>query len=127
MCAGSKDIELNQFMTSAVLVNWCTPVAVTTFLLILSSICLLTSPISDLKGLIRRQVVLFRKFSLWSFKFMNDSFFAGASILSLSSSFLAIFISFFNNAFEGVWVCFSIVLRDVALYQIEICLFVKFV
>ena len=61
-------------------------------LLILSRISLLILPISDLVGLISRQVGLFEKFGLWSFSVINASLLAVASTLSSIPSFVAIFL-----------------------------------
>ena len=64
-----------------------------TLVLILSRICLLIFPISDLVGLISLQVCLFAKFGLWSFNVMNASLLAVMSTRSSMSSFTVIFLS----------------------------------
>ena len=58
-----------------------------TFLLIRSRICLLILPISDFVGLIRRQVGLFAKLGLWSFRVMKASRLAVTLILSSRFNF----------------------------------------
>ena len=57
-------------------------------LLILSRILLLILPISDLVGLISRQVGLLAKFGLWSLRVMNASLLAVLSTLSSIPSFV---------------------------------------
>ena len=64
LCLSLSSILLNHFITDDVFFHWLIFVAVTTFLLILSRICLLILPISDLVGLISLQVGLFAKFGL---------------------------------------------------------------
>ena len=55
-----------------------------------SRICLLILPISDLAGLIRRQVGLLAKLGLWSLRVMKASRLAVVLIWSSRSSLLAI-------------------------------------
>ena len=58
-----------------------------------SRICLLTLPISDLAGLIRRHVGLFAKFGLWSLSVMKVSRLAVALTRSSNYSFLAMHLA----------------------------------
>lgn len=92
LCLSLSSMLLNHFMTDDVFFHWLIFVAATTFLLILSRICLLILPISDLVGLISLQVGLFAKFGLWSFRVINASFFAVMSTRSLMPSFTVIFL-----------------------------------
>ena len=64
-----------------------------TFLFIISNICLLMSPISDLLGFIGLQVRFFIKSGLWSFMVINESLLAETSIRSSSPSFSPTFLS----------------------------------
>ena len=80
-------------MTFEVLFHWFTCVAWITFLLMLSNICLLMIPISDLLGFTSRQVGLFIKPGLWSFMAINKSLFAETSIRLSSPSLSATFLS----------------------------------
>ena len=93
LCLSLSSMLLNHFMTDDVFFHWLIFVAATTFLLILSRICLLILPISDLVGLISLQVGLFAKFGLWSFRVINASFFAVMSTRSSMPSFTVIFLS----------------------------------
>ena len=61
LCLSLSLILLNHFITDDVFFHWLIFVATTTFLLILSRICLVILPISDLVGLISLQVGLFAK------------------------------------------------------------------
>ena len=80
-------------MTESLFLHCVTPVADTILLLIRSRIFLLTIPISDLAGLMRRDVGLLSKFGLWSFNVIKHSFSAIASILLSSLRSFAIFLS----------------------------------
>ena len=72
--------------------HWLNLAAVMILLLILSRILLLILPISDLVGLISRQVGLWAKFGLWSLRVMNASLLAVLSTLSSIPSFLVMFL-----------------------------------
>ena len=76
---------LYQRSTSSVFFHWFRLVDAIICSLILASICLLTLPISDLQGFMRRQDGLLIKFGLWSFNVINDCFSAVILILSSSS------------------------------------------
>ena len=67
---------LNHCSTEEVFFHWFTFVTLSSFLLMLSRICLLFFPSSCFDGLISLQVGLFSKLSLWSFKVMKVSFVA---------------------------------------------------
>ena len=62
LCLSLSSILLNHFITDGVFFHWLIFVAATTFLLILSRICLLILPISDLIGSISLQVEPLCKF-----------------------------------------------------------------
>ena len=78
-------------LLSRLLNHWFTCAVLTIVLLMLSGMCLLTTPISDLVGLIRRQVGWVWNVGLWSFNVMNASFLYNVSIRSSSFSCCAIF------------------------------------
>ena len=61
-------------MTSFVLRHWFTSALHLIDTFILSTMFLLTLPISGFDGLIRRHLALLVKFSLWSFMVMNAGF-----------------------------------------------------
>jgi hypothetical protein len=66
------------------------PVDSITFALILSRICLLTLPISDLRGLIKRQGrVIFKIIGLWSFNVIKGSLSAVVLIRSVKFNMFA--------------------------------------
>ena len=81
-------------MTSSVFLHWLSCVLSATSIFILSRIILLIFPISDLYGLMSWHCGLFWKLGLWSFNVMYDSLLAAVSILSLSCSESAMFLSF---------------------------------
>ena len=83
---------LNHSITEEEFFHWLNLDALVILLLILSRISLLTFPISDLVGLIRRQVGLLAKFGLWSFSVINASLLAVVSTLSSIPSLEAIFL-----------------------------------
>ena len=85
-------MDLNQSITEAVFFHWLNLAAVMILLLILSRILLLILPISDLVGLISRQVGLLAKFGLWSLRVMNASLLAVLSTLSSIPSFVVMFL-----------------------------------
>ena len=85
-------IALNHSITEVEFFHWLKLDALVMLLLILSRISLLILPISDLVGLISRQVGLLAKFGLWSFSVMNASLLAVVSTLSSIPSFAAIFL-----------------------------------
>ena len=93
--------------------HWLNLDALVFLLLILSRISLLTLPISDLLGLIRRQVGLLVKFGLWSFSVINASLLAVASTLSSIPSFVAIFFVFRMNVSYGIGMRLFVGLSDV--------------
>jgi hypothetical protein len=95
---------LNHVNTDEVFFHWLTPILAITFWLIRSRSCLLTLPISDLAGLIRRQVGLFLKLGLWSFKVINASRSAVILILSARFNFVAISLAslLIEDAVSGV-------------------------
>ena len=82
--------RLNHSITLAVFFHWLYPVFRRIWLLILSSIFLLITPISLLAGLISLHVGLVSKLALWSFRVIKGSFFANTSMRSASSSLSAI-------------------------------------
>ena len=92
-CFALSGIPLYQSITESVFLHWFNLVVATTFLLILSRICLLMIPISDLDGFMSLHVGLLLKFGLWSFKVTNASFSAVDSILLAKLSCVAIFFS----------------------------------
>ena len=61
-------------MTSFVLLHWFTSALHLIDAFILSTMFLVTLPISGFVGLIRRHLVLLEKFSLWSFMVINARF-----------------------------------------------------
>ena len=65
--------DLNHPIAEAVFFHWLNLAVLMILLLILSRILLLIFPISDLVGLISRQVGLLAKFGLWSLRVMNAS------------------------------------------------------
>jgi len=73
VCWCLVSILSTRFIMSVVFFHWCRYVLVRMLLFILSKICLLICPISGLQGLIRRQLGLFMKLSLWSFSVMKAS------------------------------------------------------
>ena len=77
-------------MTDDVFFHWLILVFVVILSLMRSRITLLILPISDLVGLISRQVGLLAKFGLWSLRVMKASLFAVMSTLSSMPSFVAI-------------------------------------
>ena len=79
-------------ITEAVFFHWLNLAALMILLLILSRILLLILPISDLVGLISRQVGLLAKFGLWSLRVMNASLLAVLSTLSSIPSFVVMFL-----------------------------------
>ena len=81
-------IDLNHSITEAEFFHWCNFDTLVILLLILSRISLLTLPISDLVGLISRQVGFLAKFGLWSFTVINVSFLVVMSTLSSIPSFV---------------------------------------
>jgi hypothetical protein len=88
---------LNHVNTDVVFFHWLTPILAITFWLIRSRSCLLILPISDLAGLIRRQLGLFLKLILWSFKVINASRSAVILILSARFNFVAISLASSGN------------------------------
>ena len=68
LCLSLSSMLLNHFMTDDVFFHWLIFVAATTFLLILSRICLLILPISDLVGLISGLVCKVRFMVLQGYK-----------------------------------------------------------
>ena len=86
-------MDLNHSITEAVFFHWLNFVAFVVLLtLILSRILLLILPISDLVGLISRQVGLLAKFGLWSLRVINASLLAVVSTLSSIPSFVAMIL-----------------------------------
>ena len=85
-------MDLNHTITEAVFFHWLNLAALMILLLILSRILLLILPISDLVGLISRQVGLLAKFCLWSLRVMNASLLAVLSTLSSIPSFVVMFL-----------------------------------
>ena len=65
---------MNQRMTYFVLLHWSASALHLIDTFIMSTMFLVTSPISGFVGLIRRHLVLLVKFSLWSFMVMNAGF-----------------------------------------------------
>ena len=84
----------NHSITEEEFFHWLNLDALVILLLILSGISLLILPISDLVGLISRQVGLLAKFGLWSFSVTKASLLAVVSTLSLMPSFVVIFLHF---------------------------------
>ena len=80
--------DLNHPIAEAVFFHWLNLAVLMILLLILSKILLLIFPISDLVGLISRQVGLLAKFGLWSLRVMNASLLAVLSTLSSIPSFV---------------------------------------
>ena len=75
-------MSLNHLMTELVFFHWLISKNCLSGELMLSRVDLLIFPISLFDGLMRRQVGLERKFSLWSFMVMNASGFARMSTRS---------------------------------------------
>ena len=74
--------------------------------LILSRICLLILPMSDLAGFIRRHVGLLTKLGLWSLRVMKASRLAVVLIRSSRSSFSDMFLASSSIRFVVVGVTF---------------------
>ena len=112
-CFALSGIPLYQSITESVFLHWFNLVVATTFLLILSMICLLMIPISDLNGFMSLHVGLLLKFGLWSFKVTNASFSDVDSILlaELCGNFLFFCCYAGCRIFGGFLVCFGYVVR----------------
>ena len=74
-------MDLNHSIAEVVSFHWLNLAVLTILLLILSRIPLLIFPISDLVGLISRQVGLLARFGLWSLRVMNAYLLAVLSTL----------------------------------------------
>ena len=86
-----------------------------------SRICLLTLPISDLAGLIRRQVGLLAKFGLWSLRVMKASRLAVALMRSSNCSFLAMHWASQSIGFVTSEATFLVGLGNILLQEIIVC------
>ena len=93
-CFSLSCMVLNHSIVAYVFFHRLTFVLRLTCSFILSKMCLLIMPISDLLGFKSLQVGLFMKSSLWSLNVINnESLLADTSILSSSLSDSAIFLS----------------------------------
>ena len=85
-------MDLKHSIAEAVSFHWLNLAVLIILLLILSSIPLLIFPISDLVGLISRQVGLLARFGLCSLRVMNAYLLAVLSTLYSIPSFVAMFL-----------------------------------
>ena len=82
---------------------------------------MLILPISDLVGLISRQVGLLAKFGLWSLRVMNASLLAVLSTLSSIPSFVVMFLFSAWMACTVSGCAFFVGLGDVLFEKVVVC------
>ena len=110
--------DLNHPIAEAVFFHWLNLAVLMILLLILSRILLLIFPISDLVGLISRQVGLLAKFGLWSY----ECFFASCLVYSVVyTQFRCDVFVFCVDGLYGVRLCFFVGLGNVLFEKVVVC------
>ena len=113
-------MDLNHLIAEVVLFHWLNLAVLMILLLVLSRILLLILPISDLVGLISRQVGLLAKFGLWSLRVMNASLLAVLSTLSPIPVSLRCFC-FLRGLLGRCQVVLYVGLGDVLFEKVVVC------
>ena len=106
-------MDLNHSIAEAVLFHWFNLAVLMILLLILSRILLLILPISDLVGLISRQVVVFEGY---------ECFFVSCLVYPVVYTQFRCDVSVFCvDGLDGVRLCFFVELGDVLFEKVVVC------